>query len=386
LDLSTLNRTAAEIAAAAFTELFPGIELLGGKRTSLGFSFDFLCETPLPAEAETLIEEKMRQIIREKRPIRVLEMVPFSARELLLKEGHAARADALEEEEGLVEIVQIGRFHNLSQGPHLSSISELFAFKLWPIQKGRGKAVRLTGCAFFEKDELKRFLKRLREYPERSHERTGIQKSFWRIGKDGQIVWLPAGLKIRQEIVETLRAHLFSGALEIGLSAGCDRPALHAALAREAGARGVAEIYVEPSPPWDPEAGLLSGVGGLQARLSLTPAIEKWKEGVISSLQFAEKTFTILAFRHRLRLLGQRRLAKRGKALLEELKTRGGEIEIEAEGEPRLELLVRDALGREWPAISIEMAPKGLFLKASVERFVALLLEMKLCTMDGSDE
>ena len=61
----------------------------------MGFVYEFQAEFPLPPESERLIEEKMRQIIREQREIRILEMVPFSARELLLKEGHFIRAEQL---------------------------------------------------------------------------------------------------------------------------------------------------------------------------------------------------------------------------------------------------------------------------------------------------
>ena len=376
---STLNRTAAEIAAAALFETFPGIELLGGGKTSLGFSVDFLSKAKLPAEAEILIEERMRQIVREKRPIRVLEMVPFSARELLLKEGHFQRAEEVGGGD-LVEVVRIGTFHDLSPGPHLSTTGELAAFKLWPLEHVGERQFRLSGCAFPSKGELKQFLKRLRYYPDLSHERAGFKKSLWRRA-EGCFVWLPAGLKVRQEVIELLRSHLFEGALEVAYAGEADRAALHPLLWSELKSPLLAEIYLEAGCPWGDEEGLFLGEGGAKARVSIAAGPADWKEKAISSLQLTTKTLNILGFQHCLRLAGRRRSGNGAKALVEAADSLGGVERMPEEpnelGGLRLEFAVEDRLGRMWPAVAIEAAAKGLFITASVERLVALLLEKK---------
>ena len=320
----------------------------------------------------------MRQIVREKRPIRVLEMVPFSARELLLKEGHLIRAEEVGGE-GLVEVVQIGRFYNLSPGPHLSSTSDLGAFKLWPMEKLEEDVYRLSGCAFPSKEELKEFLKKLREYPQISHERVGLKKSLWRL-LDDQIVWLPAGLAKRSELIETIRVHLFQGAFEISQS--FSGPGRHRSLLKELRQDAIAEIYVEPAPLWDRESGLLAGGGGTRICVSRGVSDGNWKEKVISSLQLTEKTLNILGFQHRLRLCRRKRSGKGAQALLQALEAQEMDVEMLAEepGGLRLDCLVEDHLGREWAAFSIEIEAFGVLITASVERLVALLLEMKTRT------
>jgi hypothetical protein len=368
LNLSALNHTAAEIAAAALFETFPGVELLGGRRTSVGFSFDFRCRLPFPSEVEILLEERMRQIVREHRTIRVLEMVPFSARELLLKEGHVSRAEETLAVDGLVEIVQIGAFHDLSPGPHLSNTSELNFFKLWPMEKLGDGLFRLPGCAFPSKEELKQFLKKLRDYPSISHERVGLKKSLWRL-LEAQVAWLPAGLSLRGGVVEVIRTHLFQGAVEVSFPNPGSRKEIHAKIGPE-----VAEVWSELSPPWDPEVGLFAGVGGMQIQLSSYVQRGQSNEKVISSLQLIEETLTILGFKHHLCLYGRVRSAK----LRQILEERGGmEMHSGEQGSPRLDFMVGDHLGRQWVAFSIELAANGVFVTASVERLVALLLEMR---------
>ncbi|MBI5272898.1 MAG: hypothetical protein HY861_02825 [Chlamydiia bacterium] len=381
MNLSSLNRTAAEVAAAALCEIFPGIELLGGSRTSIGFSYDFLASHPLPAEAEVLIEERMRQIVREKREIRVLEMVPVSARGLLEKAGRLAR---LEEcvEGGLVQIIQMGSFYDLSAGLHLENSSQLGAFKLWPIQSLEDGRLRLMGCAFFDKTELKNFLKNYRDYPNKSHLTIGEKKALWKCW-DGHVVWLEAGLKWQREIVAILRETLFQGAIEMSLFINEDRATLHADLAPLLGKfpLALAEIFSEPLGEWDPEVGLFSGVGGTQVYMSVFfTSPEEGHAKMISSLQTLRKTLSILRFEHQLRLSGPRRSDKGLRALSKAVEVLEGSVEVmlDEEREPQVECLVEDNLGRQWAAFSMGVASKKFWITASVERLMALLLERQL--------
>ncbi len=249
-------------------------------------------------------------------------------------------------------------------------------------EKGRGQCLSLIGVRFPLQRRIEKFLKRLRLYPEVSHERVGLKKSLWHL-LDGQVVWLPAGLQMRKDVIETVRANLFQGALEVSLSGSGDhRAASHSLLVKELGEEGIAEVYVEPASSWDPETGLFAGEGGARIRVSLGVASGGWKEKVISSLQLTGKTLNILGFQHCLRLSGRRRSGKGVQALLQALEFLGMDVEVLAEepGGPRLDFLVGDHLGRQWAAFSIELAAFGVFITASVERLVALLLEKKSCT------
>ena len=89
MNLSKIRNTAAQIASAAVFELFPSIRFLAVQEISWGFSCEMIFPHPVHPELHFQIEEKMRQIVREKREIRDLEMVPFSARELLKSRGNA---------------------------------------------------------------------------------------------------------------------------------------------------------------------------------------------------------------------------------------------------------------------------------------------------------
>jgi hypothetical protein len=365
------------VAAAALCELFPGIELLARRETSATFSCDFQCAVPLPHGAEILLEERMRQIVRERRPIQILEMVPPSARELFLKKGQPYCAEQMSGK-NLVKIVQIGSFYEIGSGSYCPDLSRLTAYKLHPLRSLGGKIFSLSGCAFPSKGELQQFLKAYKTYPQKSHIYLGKKRSLWSLW-NGQIVWLTAGLKIRRDLIDILRKNLFAEAIEISFPMADPRETLHWEFVstQEKLSCTLAEIYWEPHSFWDPEIGLFAEEGGIQMQLSCYPLEEERREKLISFLQRIGETVNILGFQYRIRLLGKKR-SKRGiQIFLDVLKGQGKEVEVEEDEavSGRLDFLIKDQLGREWAAFSLELSAKGFFVISSVERLVALLLE-----------
>lgn len=219
--LEILRRTAAEIAAAALFETYPNVLLQGGSETDVGFEYAFSCPHPIQPQ---VLEDKISQIIKEKRPIKTLEMVAFSAKELLKKEGHLHRAQATPE--GLVEVIQMGNFFDLSFGPHLKNTNEIGAIKI------RLEGNKIIGFADVSKQNLKQFLKKLDQYV--SGEEKGEQLGLWK----GPI-WFQAGISARNEIQQFLKKEWFTGAIEVSVSA--DRENAH----RSLGKNKVAEIADE---------------------------------------------------------------------------------------------------------------------------------------------
>lgn len=377
--MSILNHTAAEIAAAALCEIFPDVELWGGRETSIGFSYDFYCPHPMSFEPEVLIAERMRQIARERRPIRTLEMVPKSAKQFLIKAGRSVRAEEMDEQEPLVEIIEMGSFIDLSSGPHLKNSHELSAFKLWPIEKLEEGGYRLAGCAFARKDELNLFLKKLRSYPERSHMRLGEKNSLWKLWQ-GDVLWLEKGLQAKRELTEFLREHLMKGCLEVSFPDRTeDCRALHAALADEMKMRPLylAEIYRVASTVWDVHSGLLGREGGEKIQISSYFASSELEGALISSLQLVGKTLNILGFKYTLRLSGRTRSEKGFQILLKALESLDGEVEVELQEKSplQIDLLIEDNLGRKWASFSWCLVEKGFYVIGSIERLYAFLLE-----------
>ncbi len=385
MNLSALRRTAAEILAAAVFETFPQIELLGGGEDSVGFFYDFYFPHPTHPELLVSIEEKMRQIIREMRPVKTLEMVPFSAKELLKKEGHLHRLEDWEEWEGLVELIQIHSFTDLCPGPHLKNTAEAGAFKLLTIESLGDGQIRIEGVAHFSKKDLKELLKKLHTYAERKHQKIGEERGLWAL-LDEALIWRKKGLVVKEQLIQFLKERLFAGSEEVSCPPEMEIAAGHLALARTLGRWPVQVAEVGRGEGGSGECGLLDSSEETQIQIHFYSNSKQIEKGEISLLQSIRETFTILGFDYRLRLSGRKRTEKGLQRLSRALEILGWEAEIELQESEysRVEFLVEDGLGREWPVGQIgsvfEREPllEGCSIIISVEKILALLLEMNL--------
>lgn len=351
LNLSAIRRTAAEIAAAALFEMFPNVELWGGVETPTGFEVAFHFPHPIHPETLALIEERMRQIVKERRPIRTLEMVPFSAAELMKKMGHRARVEELAELEGLVEVIQMGPFHHLSEGPHLNNSGELSAFKLLSMD-----GERLVGCAHFSKEELKGYLKKLNSYQDPYQ--IGEGRGLWIQMEEG-LVWKEKGLGLKRRLEQGFKKRLCPDAVEILGPSG-----LHNAIAKKMN-RIPLQIVEE---------------GAENLQISFYWPREKIEEALISSLQLVDEILKILGFSFQVYFAGRKKGMQRVMRVLEKLKWEAEE-EAEVLG---IDFRIKDEIERNWTVVQLreikESGLEGFNLSISVEKILALLIEKNLDT------
>jgi hypothetical protein len=189
--VSKLFRTAAAVTAAAISEVFPGAQLLGGGETRFGFFYQFIPSYELPPEAVDLLQEKMRQIVRENRPIREAETVVMTAETWLKhRPGALAAMDPLD----TVPLVHIGTFCDWMEGPFCPTVRDVGAFQILSMKRV-GEAVRLEGAVFARKDELKAFIKKYAQYE--SYRAIGERLGYWK----GEL-WLEKGLEAKRKVCE----------------------------------------------------------------------------------------------------------------------------------------------------------------------------------------
>ncbi len=360
--LEKIRYTAAEVLAAAVYEMFPGVKLLEGSVSPSGFYYDFHFPHPIHPELHTQIEERMRQIIREKREIQAIEMVAMSAKGFLKSKGHANKA-SLVDGPGLFSLVQIGGFADLASGSYLENTEELEHFKLFPPTSLGAREMRILGTAFATKNELKEFVKRWNTYPKKRHERSGEIKHFWKFFEEG-VVWLPEGIKELDKLSSIFKENLLPSATEIISPVGAK---MHKKLLSELGVEAVCEMFSESTSQTRVE-----DVGLLDCPNKKTLQVTTFLKNAISSLQSIEKTLNILGCD----FLPKLSCSKRGGGVLEKaLKELGWSYEISEEIKtlPQLDFLVADGLGRKWSAVCAS-AGEHLSVQVVIERNLALLL------------
>lgn len=109
-----------------------------------------------------------------------------------------------------VSIYRQGNFVDLCRGPHIPSTGKIGAFKLlslagayWRGDERNKMLQRIYGTAFFDKKSLRQYLNRLEEAKKRDHRKIGKELDLFSISEDvgpGLIHWHPKGARIRSII------------------------------------------------------------------------------------------------------------------------------------------------------------------------------------------
>ena len=128
-------------------------------------------------------------------------------------------------DEDVVSLYEQGDFIDLCRGPHLDNTSKIKHFKLlsvagayWRGDENNKMLQRIYGTAWFKKSELDEYIQRLEEAKKRDHRKLGKElelfSSFDEIGS-GLICWLPKGSKMRLTIEDFWRNEHINNDYEI---------------------------------------------------------------------------------------------------------------------------------------------------------------------------
>jgi len=176
--LDILRHTAAHIMAQAVLRLYPDAQPTIGPVVEDGFYYDFDME-PISEEDFPKIEAEMKQIIKEKLPVRRQEVTRDQAIEHYRHEPYKRELIG-ELADGTISFYVQGEFTDLCRGPHLPHTGFVRAFKLlrvsgayWRGDSDRPQLQRIYGTAFFDKKDLKQYLTFLEEARKRDHRKIG---------------------------------------------------------------------------------------------------------------------------------------------------------------------------------------------------------------------
>jgi threonyl-tRNA synthetase len=423
---TALQQSTAEVMACAICDLFPHALLVDCAATDYGFHYDLIIPQQIDTHIFPLIEERMRSIIKENRPFKVLEMMRENAATFMEHHGQEIKAQLVADlPENIVKVLQMGEFIDTCPDVLLSSTHDIGAFKLLELTSatsysdhlGKLEISRLSGTAFPDNYSLKRFLKQYEKAKKSDHAKIGEEmKLFKLIHETKSFMWLPKGSllchllsrKPRQEMEMTgfipisqpplLLEDLSGNTQELSLEIDGEQyaipphPDLVAGMIFQASA-GLTELqlpmryYTNAAIINTSPASRLHGLFSPRADTMDLEYIfctqEQLSKELISSLQFIEKCIKIFGFEYRWHLNTKleaginKRLWNSNAELLEAaLKTCSLDYTLDKQGislyGPSVEVGLADALGRLW---------RGPFIKIDMVHPAQLKLEYQ--TQDG---
>jgi threonyl-tRNA synthetase len=223
--LNVMRHSCAHVMARAVMRLYDGIQLAFGPTVENGYYYDFQSKRPLSEEDFPAIEAEMAKIVKEDEPFERVEMDRSEAVQFCKDLGQSLKVEHLEtglSEHGRVSFYRQGEFIDLCRGPHVPAAGAIGAFKLlsvagayWKGDANRQQLQRLYGTAWFKKEDMEEYLKKIDEAKRRDHRLLGKQLELFTIDPmvgSGLILWLPKGAVVRRQ----LENFLYDKLLEIG--------------------------------------------------------------------------------------------------------------------------------------------------------------------------
>ncbi|MBE6406689.1 MAG: threonine--tRNA ligase [Lentisphaerae bacterium] len=223
--LEMIRHSAAHVMAAAVKELYPEAKFDIGPSTEDGFYYDFDIPQHLAVEDLVKIEEKMEEIKKAAYPFTCQEVSREEAQKMLAGQQYKLERLADIPDDGVITMYTCGNFTDLCRGPHVATTADIGAVKLMSVAGSyyRGKESnpmlqRIYGTAFPTKKELDAYLTQLEEAKKRDHRRLGKDLDLFSISETvgpGLVLWHPRGAFIRNTIETFWRAEHYKNGYEL---------------------------------------------------------------------------------------------------------------------------------------------------------------------------
>ena len=224
-EIDKLRHSAAHIMAAAVCRIYNNVKLDIGPPTTDGFYYDIDLDVRLTPDDFQKIEKVMQDIINEDHPFIYEEVSRNKAKEILKDQPFKLeRLEDIPEDE-TISFYSCGEFTDLCRGTHVKSTGKVKSFKIMNIAGSyyRGKETnpmlqRLYGTAFNNSKDLRLYQKQVEEAKKRDHRKIGIELDLYSISEEvgpGLINWHPKGARIRSIIEDFWKKEHFKNGYDM---------------------------------------------------------------------------------------------------------------------------------------------------------------------------
>ncbi|MBV8332213.1 MAG: threonine--tRNA ligase [Candidatus Eremiobacteraeota bacterium] len=216
--LPELRHTAAHVLAYAVQDLFPDAKPTIGPAIENGFYYDFDRAEPFTPDDLVRLEARMREIVASDYVMTGREVTREEALAAFGRNPYKTEI-AREIPEGQpITLYTIGEFTDLCRGGHAQSTGEIGALKLtsvagayWRGDEHKPMLQRIYGTAWYDQSELDAHLHQIEEAQKRDHRKLGVELDLFSVQEDaggGLIFWHPKGAVVRGIIEDFIRQGL----------------------------------------------------------------------------------------------------------------------------------------------------------------------------------
>jgi threonyl-tRNA synthetase len=217
--LEILRHSTAHLLAQAVQAIYPDAQVTIGPVIEDGFYYDFAFSRPFTPDDLAKFEAKMHELAKADVKVERRLMPRDAAVETFRKLGEHYKAEIIASIPANEEISLYGQgeWFDLCRGPHVPSTGKLGAFKLMKVAgaywRGDSKnemLQRIYGTAWPDEKQLKAYLTRLEEAEKRDHRRLGRELDLFHMQEEavGSVFWHPKGWTLWRTIEQYMRDRL----------------------------------------------------------------------------------------------------------------------------------------------------------------------------------
>ncbi len=217
-ELPELRHTAAHVLAYAVQDLFPDAKPTIGPAIENGFYYDFDRATPFTPQDLERLEDRMREIIAADYEMTGRAVSRDEAIAAFRDNPYKVEVASEIPEGQPITLYSIGEFTDLCRGGHAKRAGEIRAFKLqsvagayWRGDEKNPMLQRIYGTAWHTQHELDEYLQQLEEAQKRDHRKLGAELDLYSIEESaggGLVFWHPKGAIVRGIIEDFIREGL----------------------------------------------------------------------------------------------------------------------------------------------------------------------------------
>jgi threonyl-tRNA synthetase len=222
--METMRHSAAHVMAEAVQSIFPDAKFGIGPAIENGFYYDFELPRPLTPEDLPLIEARMKEIVAADLPFITESVTKEEARRLFGTQPYKLELiDDIDGD--TVSLYRQGSFVDLCRGPHVSSTGEIKAFRLvsiagayWRGSENNPMLQRIYGVAFDSDKALTEHLQQLEEAAKRDHRLLNKQLDLYITSEEvgaGLIIYGPKAGRIRTVVEDFWRQEHYDNGYEL---------------------------------------------------------------------------------------------------------------------------------------------------------------------------
>ena len=213
---SVMWHSSAHLMAEALESMFTGVKFGIGPPVENGFYYDIdLGDKVLSTDDFGAIEKKMIELAQQKNIYERKEVSKDEAIEHYKEKGDEYKLELLESlNDGEITFYTQGGFTDLCRGPHIPNTGFIKAVKLlkvagayWRGDEKRKQLTRIYGISFPKQKELNQYMDLLEEAKKRDHRKIGKEMELFTFSQKvgiGLPLWLPRGTRMREKLVNFL--------------------------------------------------------------------------------------------------------------------------------------------------------------------------------------